>query len=163
MNSTKNKHFCRHFLIEKSFQNKQFTIPENFQVQYLTLVSNDFRSSLRRPRYSLFIRASLANPLFPCLCPIGFLGNLSINSKLSPTHPYFIVSSHPDLLAKYGDRWHLWKSKVAQIALVGARIHLQKGHLWSEIVRNTNFRRPIHREITSHLWLLSEDCLNPPH
>ena len=127
MNSTKNKHFCRHFLIEKSFQNKQFTIPENFQVQYLTLVSNDFRSSLRRPRYSLFIRASLANPLFPCLCPIGFLGNLSINSKLSPTHPYFIVSSHPDLLAKYGDRWHLWKSKVAQIALVGARIHLQKG------------------------------------
>ena len=37
------------------------------------------------------------------------------------------MSSHPDLLAKYGARWHLWKSKVAKIALVGARIHLQKG------------------------------------
>ena len=71
------------------------------------------------------------NPLFPCSCPIGILGNLSINSKWSPTHPYFIVyslvKSHPDLLAKYGARWHIWNSKVAKLALVGARIHLQKG------------------------------------
>ena len=91
VNSTKNRHFCCHFLIEKSFQNRQFTILENSQVQYLTLVSNDSSSSLRRPRYSLFIRASLANPLFPCSCPIGILGNLSINSKWSPAYPHFIV------------------------------------------------------------------------
>ena len=55
------------------------------QVQYLALVGNDSRSSLRRPSYSLFIRASLANPLFPCSCPIGILGNLSRISKWSPT------------------------------------------------------------------------------
>ena len=63
----------------------------------------------------------LANSLFPCSCPIGILGNLSITAKWSAAHP------HPDLLAKYGARWHLWKSKVAKITLVGARIHLQKG------------------------------------
>ena len=91
VNSTKNRQFCRYLLIEKSFQNKKVNNSRKRQVLYLTLVSNDSRSSLRRPRYSLFIRASLANPLFPCLCPIGILGNLSINSKWSPAHPHFIV------------------------------------------------------------------------
>lgn len=91
VNSTKNTHFCRHFLIEKSFLKQTLHNSRKLQVQYLTLVGNDSRSSLCRPRYSLFIRASLTNPLFPCSCPIGILGNLSINSKWSPAHPYFIV------------------------------------------------------------------------
>ena len=109
------------FFNRKIFSKQTVHNTRKLQVQYLTLVSNDSRSSLRRLRYSLFIRASLVNPLFPCSCPIGILGNLSINSKWRPAHP------HPDLLAKYGARWHLWKSKVAKIALVDARIHLQKG------------------------------------
>ena len=58
------------------------------QVQYLTLVGNS-RSSLRRPLFSLFIRASLANQLFRCSCPIGFLGNLSITAKWRSAHLFF--------------------------------------------------------------------------
>ena len=91
VNSTKNTHFCRHFFNRKIFLKQTVHNSRKLQVQYLTLVSNDSRSSLRRPHYSLFIRASLANPLFPCWCPIGILGNLSINSKWSPAHPYFIA------------------------------------------------------------------------
>ena len=68
---------------------------------------------------------------FPCSCPIGVLGNLGITSKWSPSHLDFIVflyvSSHSDQLAKYGAHLHLWKSKVAKIAVVGARINLQNG------------------------------------
>ena len=89
--STKNTHFCRHFFNRKIFLKQTVYNSRKIQVQYLTLVGNDSRSSLRRPRYSFFIRASLANPLFPCSCPIGILGNLSINSKWSPAYPYFIV------------------------------------------------------------------------
>ena len=44
------------------------------QARYLPLVGNDSRSFLRRPSYSTvfsLVRASLANPLFTCSCPIG--------------------------------------------------------------------------------------------
>ena len=115
------------FFNEKMFLKQTVSNSRKLQVQYLALVGNDSRSSLHRPSYTLFIRASLANPLFPCSCPIGILGNPGITSKWSPCHLDFIVSSHSDLLAKYGARLHLWKSKVAKIALVGARIHLQNG------------------------------------
>ena len=79
------------FFNRKIFSKQTVHNSRKLQVQYLTLVSNDSRSSLRRPHYSLFIRASLANPLFPCSYPIRILGNLSINSKWSPAHPHFIV------------------------------------------------------------------------
>ena len=55
-------------------------------------------------------------------------------------------------MALYGAHWHLWKSKVAKIALVGARIHLQKDQrdvftrCPDEIVCKASFRRPNHRE-----------------
>ena len=39
------------------------------------------RQTVLQPTLQPFFRASLANPRFPCSCPIGILGNLSINSK----------------------------------------------------------------------------------
>ena len=106
--------FVVNFFNGKMFLKQTVSSSRKLQVQYLVLLGNDSRFSIRRPSYSLFIRASLANPLFPCSCPIGILGNLSITSKWSPFHLDF----HSDLLAKYGARLHLWKSKVARIALV---------------------------------------------
>ena len=56
-NSTKNTHFCRHFFNRKFFLKQEVHICRKREVQYLTLVGNDFCSSLRRPRYSLFIQS----------------------------------------------------------------------------------------------------------
>ena len=47
------------------------------------MVGNNSYSSLRRPSYSLFIRASFANPLFLCSCPIGFCQSGKIRCPLA--------------------------------------------------------------------------------
>ena len=61
------------------------------------------------------------------------LGNLGITSKWSPSHldfKVFFISVEPlgPTGKLYGARLHLWESKVAKIALAGARIHFQNGH-----------------------------------
>ena len=53
------------------------------------------------------------------------MGNLDTTARWKSRHPNF-VSGRLVLLAKHHARCVLWKSKLAQIALVGPRIHLQK-------------------------------------
>ena len=77
----------KHALLSSAFAKQTVCNFRKRQVQYLTLVGNDSRSSLRRPSYSFFIRASLANPLFPCSYPIGIQGNLVLTAKWSTPIP----------------------------------------------------------------------------
>ena len=83
--------FCCQFFNSKIVLKQTVHNSRKLQVRYLALVGNDSSSSLRRPSYSHFFRASSANPLFPYLCPIGILGNPSITAKWRSAHIYFIV------------------------------------------------------------------------
>ena len=81
---------------------------------------------------SHFIRATFESLWFHLWSPSCILGNFDTTARWKSCHPDFVVffyvsSPDPVLLAKYRTRHFLCKSNIAQIALVGLRIHPQNG------------------------------------
>ena len=123
------------------------------------------------PVSAFSFRASLANPLFPCSCPIGFLGNLSTS----------VMESRPSLFYSFlrSVQPHRPTGKIrcllAFLVVINCPNRLSRcqnpstespeRYLRSRSAADRSLYKisaSQHCEFASQPWFLSEDCLHPP-